>query len=99
MGDVMNFVRVRELRSRSAAVWRALDEERHMVVTSNGKPMALLSATSPETFDETLSALRQTEALRAIESMQQSAREAGADRLSLDEINTEIAATRQQRLE
>lgn len=96
---MMNFVSVRELRSRSAAVWRALDRERHLVVTSNGKPIALLSATSPETFDETLSALRQTEALRTVESMQRSARESGADRLSLDEVNAEIAAVRRQRPE
>ena len=99
LDEVMNFVSVRELRSRSAAVWQALDEERHLVITSNGKPIALLSATSPETFDETLAALRQAEALRAIESMQQSAREAGADRLFLGEINAEIAAVRQRRLE
>ena len=66
----MTFVSVRELRSRSAAVWQALDEERHLVVTSNGKPIAVLCATSPETFDDTLAALRQADALRAIESMQ-----------------------------
>ena len=93
----MNFVSVRELRSRSAAVWRALDEERHLVVTSNGKPIALLSATSPDTFDETLAALRQAEALRAVESMQRSARKAGADDLSLSDIDAEIAAARRQR--
>ena len=92
----MNFVSVRELRNQSAAVWRSLDQERHLVVTSNGKPIALLSATSPETFDDTLATLRQAEALRAIESMQRSAREAGVDRMSLDEINAEIAAARQR---
>jgi len=95
----MNFVSVRELRSQPAAVWQALDEERHLVVTSNGRPIALLSATSSETFDETLAALRQAEILRAIASMQQSAREAGADRLSLNEINAEIAAVRRRRIE
>jgi len=95
----MNFVSVRGVRSRSAAVWQALDEERHLVVTSNGRPIALLSATSSETFDEALAALRQAEALRAIASMQQRAREAGADRLSLDAINTEIAAVRPRRIE
>ena len=95
----MYFVSVRELRSRSAAVWQALDEDRHLVVTSNGKPIALLCATSPATFDETLAALRQAEALQAIESMQRSAPESGADRLSLDEINAEIAAVRQRRFE
>ena len=97
--ETMNFVSVRELRSRSAAVWQALDAERHLVVTSNGKPIALLTATSPDTFDETLAALRQAEALRAIESMHRSAREAGADRLSLGEINAEIADVRRHRHE
>ena len=58
-GHAMNFVSVRELRSRSAAVWQALDEERHLVVTSNGRPVALLSATSPETFDSWSGGLRQ----------------------------------------
>ena len=41
----MRFVSVRELRGQSAAVWKALAEEKDLVVTSNGKPIALLSAT------------------------------------------------------
>lgn len=36
----MDFVSVRELRTRSAAVWDALREEKDLVVTSNGKPIA-----------------------------------------------------------
>ena len=47
----MDFISVRELRGQSAAVWEALGAQRHMVVTSNGKPIAFLVATSPETFD------------------------------------------------
>lgn len=93
----MNFVSVRELRSRSADVWRALAIERQLVVTSNGKPIALLCATSPETFDETLNALRQAEALQAIQHMHEDARKSGADQMSLDEINAEITAARRDR--
>lgn len=65
-----------------------------MVVTSNDKPIALLVATSPETFDRTLEAVRQADALQAIASIRDRARETGAAELSLDEINAEIAATR-----
>ena len=79
------------------AVWAALDAQRRMVVTSNGKPIAFLVRTSPETFDSTLEALRQAEALQALESIRQSARESGAAELSLDEINAEIAAARAAR--
>ena len=48
----MRFVSVRELRGQSAAVWKALAEEKDLVVTSNGRPIALLSATSDETLEE-----------------------------------------------
>ena len=93
----MDFISVRELRSRSAAVWEALEAQRRMVVTSNGKPIAFLVATSPEIFDSTLEALRQAEALQALESIRQSARESGAAELSLDDIDAEIAAARAAR--
>ena len=93
----MDFISVRELRGQSAAVWEALGTQRHMVVTSNGKPIAFLVATSPETFDRTLEALRQADALQAIASIREKARETGAAELSLDEINAEIAASRAAR--
>lgn len=93
----MDFISVRELRSGSAAVWQALEAQRRMVVTSNGKPIAFLVATSPETFESTLEALRQAEALQALESIRQSARESGAAELSLDDIDAEIAAARAAR--
>ena len=93
----MNFVSVRELRSRSAAVWRSLAREKDFVVTSNGKPIAVLSATSASTLETSLAALRQARAQLAVAAMQQRAREAGADRLTLEEINAEISAARQNR--
>ena len=40
----MRFITVRELRSRSAEIWRRLADEPDMVITSNGKPVAILSA-------------------------------------------------------
>ena len=46
----MDFVSVRELRSQSAAVWRSLAREKDLVVTSNGKPIAVLSATTASTL-------------------------------------------------
>ena len=40
----MRFISVRDLRGKSAEVWRDLVEEREMVVTSNGRPIAILAA-------------------------------------------------------
>ena len=93
----MDFISVQELRDQSARVWEALDTQRHMVVTSNGKPIAFLVATSPETFDRTLEALRQADTRQAIASIREKAWETGAAELSLDEINGEIAASRSAR--
>lgn len=93
----MRFVSVRELRERSASIWKALVEEKDMVITSNGKPIALLSATSGESLEESLSALRRARAQAAATAMQQASLKAGSDRMSLDDINAEINATRAER--
>ena len=93
----MRFVSVRELRGQSAAVWKTLAEEKDLVVTSNGKPIALLSATSDETLEESLGAVRRARAQAAATAMQQASLKAGTDRMSLDDINTEIGAARARR--
>ncbi|MCZ0954555.1 MAG: type II toxin-antitoxin system Phd/YefM family antitoxin [Rhodospirillaceae bacterium] len=93
----MDFVSVRELRTRSAAVWDALSKEKDLVVTSNGKPIAVLSATTASTLEASLAALRQARAQLAVAAMQERAREIGADRLTLEDINAEIQAVRRQR--
>jgi len=93
----MRFVSVRELRGQSASVWKTLAKEKDLIVTSNGKPIALLSAASDENLEESLSALRRARAQAAATAMQQASVRAGTDRLSLQDINTEIDATRRQR--
>ena len=93
----MRFVSVRELRGQSAAVWKTLAKEKDLIVTSNGKPIALLSAASGENLEESLSALRRARAQAAATAMQQASVRAGTDRLTLQDINTEIDATRRQR--
>jgi len=93
----MRFISVRDLRGRSAQVWRELAAEKDMVVTSNGKPIAILSATSAETLEESLAAVRRARAMAAVEAMQSQSLEAGTDRMTLEEINAEIAAARKDR--
>lgn len=93
----MRFVSVRQLRGQSAAVWKTLAKEKDLIVTSNGKPIALLSAASDENLEESLSALRRARAQAATTAMQQASVRAGTDRLSLQDINAEIDATRRQR--
>lgn len=93
----MRFVTVRELRAQSAEVWRRLAQERDLVITSNGKPMAILSAVSPDDLEESLAALRRARAMAAVEAMQRQSVEAGADRISREAVEAEISAVRKQR--
>ncbi len=95
--ESVEFVSVRELRSRSAAVWRSLAQKKDLVVTSNGKPIAVLSATTASTLEASLDALRQARAQLAVAAMQQRARETGADRLTIEDVNAEIDAVRRSR--
>ncbi len=93
----MRFVSVRDLRGKSAEIWKELSKVREMIITSNGKPIAILSAVSEENLEESLAAFRRARAVAAVESMQTASVEAGTDRMSLEEINAEIAAVRRKR--
>ena len=93
----MTFVTVRDIRSRPAHVWKQLVQERELVLTNNGKPNAIMLATSPEECEQMLMAVRQVEAVMAVQRMQRQARVSGAARMSLRQINAEIAAARRER--
>ncbi len=94
---MLRFVTIRDLRSKSAQIQRQLPEEKEMVLTSNGKPIAILSAVSKDTLEESLVAFRRARAMAAVNSMQTRSVELGADRISLGEINKEIAVERKSR--
>lgn len=93
----MKFVSVRDLRLQPGNVWQELRTEEELVLTSNGRPIALLVNVSDADVAETLAALRQVRAQRAVSRMRQSATERGLDSLSDEEIAQEIAATRAER--
>ncbi len=93
----MKFVSVRDLRGKSAEVWKNLPGEGEMVITSNGRPIAILSAVNESNLEESLSAFRQARAIEAVASLQRRSVEQGTDKISMDEINAEIKAVRRKR--
>ncbi len=93
----MKFLSVRDLRGKSAQVWKELPEEREMVVTSNGRPIAILAAITEATLEESLSAFRQARAVEAVVSLQRRSIQQGTSKISMDEINEEIKAVRKKR--
>jgi len=93
----MKFLSVRDLRGKSSEIWKQLPDEQEMVVTSNGRPIAILTATSESTFEESLSALRTAKAIEAVAHMQRTSVDKGVERMSPSEIDREIKAVRKKR--
>ena len=93
----MKFIGVRDLRNKSAKIWEQLSKEKELVITSNGKPIAILSSVSEENLEDNLRAFRQARAIDAVTNLQKRSIESGIDRLTLDEINAEIRAEREKR--
>jgi antitoxin (DNA-binding transcriptional repressor) of toxin-antitoxin stability system len=94
---IMKFVSVRDLRGKSAQLWKELPGEGEMIITSNGRPIAILAAISESNLEESLSAFRQARAVEAVAALQRRSVEQGTDRMSMDEINAEIKAVRKKR--
>jgi len=93
----MKFISVRDLRGKSAELWKNLPAEREVVVTSNGRPIAILSAVNESNLEESLSAIRQARVAEAVMSLQRRSVERGTDCITMEEIDAEIKAVRRKR--
>jgi antitoxin (DNA-binding transcriptional repressor) of toxin-antitoxin stability system len=93
----MKFLSVRDLRGKSAQIWKELPEEREMVITSNGRPIAILATISESNLEESLTAFRQARAVEAVATLQRRSADQGANRVTMDEIDAEIQSVRKKR--
>jgi antitoxin (DNA-binding transcriptional repressor) of toxin-antitoxin stability system len=92
----VRFVSVRDLRGKSAELWRDLPREGEMVVTSNGRPVAILAAVNEANVEESLAAFRRARAVDAVAALQLGSSSQGRDRITAQEIEHEIEAVRAQ---
>ena len=90
----MKFITVRDLRTSPAQIWKQLPIEQEMIITNNGKPIALLTPLSDMDLEENLSAIRRARAITAVSKMQRISEKMDHSSLSLEEINSEISRTR-----
>lgn len=93
----MKLVTVRDLRGRSAEVWRMLARERELVVTSNGRPVAVLSSVTPDDLEESLAAIRRARAVQAVAKLQELSLSRFPSGLPGRTVDREIAAVRRKR--
>jgi len=92
----MQFITVRDFRTSSADIWKRLPEEQEMVITNNGKPIALLTPLTDRNLEENLAAIRQAKAIQAVRLIQQESIKNGTDKMTLEEINEVINSARRE---
>ena len=93
----MKMVSIRDLRTKSAQIWKDLQKEYDMVVTSNGKPVGILSATNEDTLEQSLATVRRARAMAALMRAQIDSVRKGKDKMTLEEINLVIDDVRRKR--
>jgi len=93
----MSFVSFRELRTSTARINELLTDDGKIVVTSNGKPKAIMIQVDESDFEDTLAMLNQVRLAKSIKNIRTAAQHSGAAELTLDEINAEIMQSRKER--
>jgi antitoxin (DNA-binding transcriptional repressor) of toxin-antitoxin stability system len=93
----MKFMTVREMRGCGAGLWRELPAEKEMVVTSNGRPIAILTSIEGGDFEQSLKDIRRARAVRAATELQSASLAKGTDSMPAEEIDDVIARTRAKR--
>jgi len=92
----VKFLSTRDLRNRPGFV-RELARKEDLVLTANGKPVALLLGVEEGDLEETAQAIRQARAQRALSRMRRQAARSGVARSSASAIESEIRAVRRKR--
>jgi antitoxin (DNA-binding transcriptional repressor) of toxin-antitoxin stability system len=93
----MKFLSVRDLKTKSSQVWKELSDQKDMIITSNGRPIAILSSITENNLDQVLSTFRQVRAMQAVTSIQCESAHKGTDKITMDEIDAEIKSLRSKR--
>ena len=93
----MEFITIRDLRLRPSEVWDKLRQQHEIVLTSNGRPVAVIADVREDNVEETISALRRARAQAAVSRLRQAAAAGGLDGMSDADIEAEIAGARHER--
>ena len=92
----MKFLSIRDLRSSTAQIKDMLSNDGKIVLTTNGKPTALLIEISEESIEDVLIDLRVAQARRSLRQLQEQSVRTGLNNLTLEDINSEISDARRE---
>lgn len=66
----MKFLSIRDLKTKSSLIWKELPDQKDMVITSNGRPIAILSSVTEDNLEQVLSSFHQARAMQAVNAIQ-----------------------------
>jgi prevent-host-death family protein len=93
----MKFITVRDLRTTPAQVWKELPQEQEIVITNNGKPIALLTPLSDTDMEDTVTAVRRARAITALKKIRSLSLKKALPEMTMEEINKEIQEYRKSK--
>jgi antitoxin (DNA-binding transcriptional repressor) of toxin-antitoxin stability system len=93
----MKFVSIRDFRNQTARIRKELAVEHEIVVTANGKPMAILADVDEESVEKRLEALRRERVQRMLNRIRVRSKAEKVDQMNMKEIDAEIAKARRER--
>lgn len=87
----------REFSAHPGRALAAVGRAGRVLVTANGKPKAIMIPTSEETFTRDLEMLDRVALAQAVEAIRTESVMNGTDNLTMEEVDTEVAAVRTAR--
>ena len=93
----MKFVTVRDFRTTPAEIWKELPGEQEIVITNNGRPIALLTPISDTDIEDTVTAVRRARAATALKRIRGAAVKRGLSQMTAEEIDREIQGYRKSK--
>ena len=90
----MEFIAVREFRIRPGKIWKKLKKSKRMLITSNGKPVAMLTDMEGKDIEEELRADSIAKGILALSKIREHAKEKGLNKLKMKDITKEINSAR-----
>lgn len=95
----MKFVTIRQLQNQMSSVFSIVSKkEDDVIITKNGVPSMFLLPITEDNFEDTIEIFRQLKLEMTIKNMQVTSYNQGNQKMMIDEINNEIAASRKKRL-
>ena len=90
-------VSILELGVSSDKITRQLKQSGQLVLTNNNNPVAIMLDVNDSTLEDTMRDLRFLRMRKAIKAIQDASVKSGLSNMTLDEINAEINAARDER--